>query len=167
MIPFRNPELYFSMVPCNQAEFHNFNKCIYKPEYSWIIIYLYNRAFIMAGGFIPESELKLTGIQKYYNSFTLRGRFNVSILSVQCSLQIKQYSVYEWDASFSIWINYHFDLYITLEYIFKIAHGCSAVLSFIVKLLLICSVISFYQTIIIFHKMHSVVWVKLIFYQKN
>jgi len=30
----------------------------------------------MAGDFIPESELKLTGIQKYYNSFTKRGRFN-------------------------------------------------------------------------------------------
>lgn len=32
----------------------------------------------MAGDFIPESELKLQGIQKYYNSFTKRGRFNVS-----------------------------------------------------------------------------------------
>ncbi|XP_076470386.1 ATP synthase F(0) complex subunit k, mitochondrial-like [Babylonia areolata] len=30
----------------------------------------------MAGDFVPESELKLTGIQKYYNSFTKRGRFN-------------------------------------------------------------------------------------------
>ncbi|CAG5134880.1 unnamed protein product [Candidula unifasciata] len=31
----------------------------------------------MAGDFVPESELNLKGWQKYFNSYTLRGRFNI------------------------------------------------------------------------------------------
>lgn len=37
----------------------------------------------MAGDFVPESELNLKGWQKHFNSYTLRGRFNVSA-SVIC-----------------------------------------------------------------------------------
>lgn len=32
----------------------------------------------MSGDFVEESQLKLTGINKYFNSYTMRGRFNVS-----------------------------------------------------------------------------------------
>jgi up-regulated protein 5 len=30
----------------------------------------------MSGDFVPEAELNLKGWQKYFNSYTLRGRFN-------------------------------------------------------------------------------------------
>ncbi|CAG5128553.1 unnamed protein product [Candidula unifasciata] len=33
----------------------------------------------MAGDFVPEEELNLKGFQKYFNSYTLRGRFNIVV----------------------------------------------------------------------------------------
>ena len=51
----------------------------------------------MAGDFIPESELKLTGIQKYYNSFTKRGRFNVCISPLKTFIYIIDDAVKSFD----------------------------------------------------------------------
>uniref|UniRef100_A0A0B6Z9X7 Up-regulated during skeletal muscle growth protein 5 n=1 Tax=Arion vulgaris TaxID=1028688 RepID=A0A0B6Z9X7_9EUPU len=33
----------------------------------------------MASDFVPESEINLTGFQKYFNSYTRRGRFNWAV----------------------------------------------------------------------------------------
>ncbi|BFY98418.1 hypothetical protein BsWGS_01458 [Bradybaena similaris] len=33
----------------------------------------------MAGDFVPEEQLNLKGFQKYFNSYTLKGRFNIVV----------------------------------------------------------------------------------------